>query len=78
MAGALIIVLREAVEAGLIIGIVLAVTRGMPSRTRYFASGRSRRGDHACLAQYLGGAARPSDERRHACPVSLWSHHFER
>jgi high-affinity iron transporter len=39
MAGALIIVLREAVEAGLIIGIVLAVTRGMPSRTRYVASG---------------------------------------
>lgn len=38
MAGALIIVLREAVEAGLIIGIVLAVTRGMPSRTRYVAS----------------------------------------
>jgi high-affinity iron transporter len=41
MAGALIIVLREAVEAGLIIGIVLAVTRGMPSRTRYVAGGIS-------------------------------------
>jgi high-affinity iron transporter len=41
MAGALIIVLREAVEAGLIIGIVLAVTRGMPSRMRYVVGGIS-------------------------------------
>lgn len=39
MAGALIIVLREAIEAGLIIGIVLAVTRGMPLRTYYVAGG---------------------------------------
>jgi high-affinity iron transporter len=39
MAGALIIVLREAIEAGLIIGIVLAATRGIPSRTRYIAAG---------------------------------------
>jgi high-affinity iron transporter len=39
MAGALIIVLREVIEAGLIIGIVLAVTRGMPLRTRYVAGG---------------------------------------
>jgi high-affinity iron transporter len=39
VAGAHIIVLREAVEAGLIIGIVLAVTQGMPSRTRYIAGG---------------------------------------
>jgi high-affinity iron transporter len=39
MAGALIIVLREAIEAGLIVGIVLAATRGMPSRMRYIAGG---------------------------------------
>ena len=39
MVGALIIVLREAIEAGLIIGIVLAATRGIPLRTRYIASG---------------------------------------
>lgn len=39
MAGALIIVLREVIEAGLIIGIVLAVTRGMPRRARYVAGG---------------------------------------
>jgi len=39
VAGALIIVLREAIEAGLIIGIVLAVTRGVPLRTRYVGGG---------------------------------------
>jgi high-affinity iron transporter len=39
MAGALIIVLREAIEAGLIVGIVLAATRGMPLRARYVAGG---------------------------------------
>jgi len=39
VAGALIIVLREAIEAGLIIGIVLAVTRGMPLRGRYVGGG---------------------------------------
>src|SRR5271165_129027 len=39
MAGALIIVLREAIEAGLIIGIVLAATRGIPLRMRYVAGG---------------------------------------
>jgi high-affinity iron transporter len=39
MAGALIIVLREVVEAGLIVGIVLAATRTLPSRGRYVAAG---------------------------------------
>jgi high-affinity iron transporter len=39
VAGAQIIVLREAIEAGLIIGIVLAVTRGMPLRGRYVGGG---------------------------------------
>jgi len=39
MAAALIIVLREVVEAGLVIGIVLAVTRGVPKRTRFLAVG---------------------------------------
>jgi high-affinity iron transporter len=39
MAGALIIVLREVIEAGLIIGIVLAATRGIPLRARYIAAG---------------------------------------
>jgi high-affinity iron transporter len=48
MAGALIIVLREVIEAGLIVGIVLAATRTLPSRGRYVAGG--------ILAGVLGAA----------------------
>ncbi len=39
MIGALIIVLREVVEAGLIVGIVLAVTQAIPHRLRYVVAG---------------------------------------
>ena len=39
MLAALIIVFREAVEAGLIVGIVLAATRGLPHRGRWVAGG---------------------------------------
>jgi high-affinity iron transporter len=39
VAGAFIIVLREAIEAGLLIGIVLAVSRGQPSRAFYVSGG---------------------------------------
>jgi high-affinity iron transporter len=39
MLGALIIVFREVIEAGLIIGIVLAVTRGVPGRGRWVWTG---------------------------------------
>ncbi|WP_036259251.1 FTR1 family iron permease [Methylocapsa aurea] len=39
MIGALIIVLREVIEAGLIVGIVLAVTKSMPGRMAYIAGG---------------------------------------
>jgi high-affinity iron transporter len=39
MLGALIIVLREVVEAGLIVGIVLAVTRGIVGRGRWIGLG---------------------------------------
>ncbi len=39
MIGALIIVLREVVEAGLILGIVLAVTQTIPSRMPYIVGG---------------------------------------
>jgi high-affinity iron transporter len=46
--GALIIVLREVIEAGLIIGIVLAVTRNMPGRGAYITGG--------VLAGLLGAA----------------------
>ena len=48
MIGALIIVLREVIEAGLIIGIVLAVTRKMPGRGAYITGG--------VLAGLLGAA----------------------
>jgi high-affinity iron transporter len=48
MAGALIIVLREVIEAGLIVGIVLAATRTLPSRGHYVAGG--------IFAGLLGGA----------------------
>jgi high-affinity iron transporter len=37
--GALIIVLREVIEAGLIVGIVLAATQGIPARMRYILAG---------------------------------------
>ena len=39
MIGALIIVFREVIEAGLIVGIVLAVTQGVPGRLPYIAGG---------------------------------------
>ena len=39
MIGALIIVLREVIEAGLIVGIVLAVTKAMPTRGRWIIWG---------------------------------------
>lgn len=39
MIGALIIVLREVIEAGLIVGIVLAVTQRTPNRARYILGG---------------------------------------
>ncbi len=39
MLGALVIVFREVIEAGLIIGIVLAATRGVPHRSGWIALG---------------------------------------
>jgi high-affinity iron transporter len=39
MLGALIIVFREVMEAGIIVGILLAVTKGVPGRGRWIASG---------------------------------------
>jgi len=39
MLGALVIVFREVIEAGLIVGIVLAVTRGVPQRGLWIAGG---------------------------------------
>ena len=39
MLGALVIVFREVIEAGLIVGIVMAATRGVPGRGRTVAAG---------------------------------------
>jgi high-affinity iron transporter len=39
MLGALIIVFREVMEAGIIVGILLAVTKGIPGRGRWIAAG---------------------------------------
>lgn len=39
MLGALVIVFREVIEAGLIVGIVMAATRGVPGRGRWIATG---------------------------------------
>ncbi len=39
MLGALIIVFREVIEAGLIVGIVMAATSGVPQRGRWIAGG---------------------------------------
>jgi high-affinity iron transporter len=39
MLGALIIVFREVIEAGLIVGIVMAATSGVPARGRWIAGG---------------------------------------
>ena len=39
MLGALIIVFREVIEAGIIVGIILAVTKGVPGRGRWVAAG---------------------------------------
>src|SRR5262245_53609036 len=37
--GALIIVFREVIEAGIIVGSTMAVTRGVPARGRYIGAG---------------------------------------
>ena len=39
MTGALVIAFREVIEAGLIVGIILAATRGIPGRGRWIALG---------------------------------------
>jgi high-affinity iron transporter len=39
MLGALIIVFREVIEAGIIVGILLAVTKGVPGRGHWIAAG---------------------------------------
>ena len=60
MLGALVIVFREVLEAGLIIGIVLAATRGLPGRGRWVAlgvlAGCAGAGVVALFAEAISGA----------------------
>ena len=55
MLGALIIVFREVIEAGLIVGIVLAVTRGVPRRGFFVAGGVGAGVLGACLLALFAG-----------------------
>ena len=55
MLAALIIVFREVFEAGLIIGIVLAVTRTVPNRSRWIAGGVLAGVVGACLVAAFAG-----------------------
>ena len=56
MLAALIIVFREAFEAGLIIGIVMAVTRGVSQRTPWIAGGVLGGVIGACVVAVFAGA----------------------
>jgi high-affinity iron transporter len=49
MLASLVIVFREAIEAGLIVGIVLAATRGVPHRGRWVGYGVAAGTQGACL-----------------------------
>ncbi len=56
MLGALLIVFREVIEAGLIVGIVLAATRGVPGRGLWVSAGVAAGVLGACvLAVFAGG-----------------------
>jgi high-affinity iron transporter len=55
MISALIIVFREVIEAGLIVGIVLAATAGVPTRARYVAIGVAAGVLGACLVAAFAG-----------------------
>ena len=52
---ALIIVFREVFEAGLIVGIVLAVTRSVPRRNRWIGGGVMAGVAAACLVAAFAG-----------------------
>ena len=56
MLAALIIVFREVFEAGLIIGIVLAVTRSVPHRNRWIVGGVLAGALAACVVAVFAGA----------------------
>ena len=56
MIAALIIVFREIIEAGLVVGIVLAATRGVPSRGLWIGYGVGGGVAGACLVAAFAGA----------------------
>ncbi len=56
MLGALIIVFREVIEAGLIIGIVMAATRGVVGRGRWIVAGIGGGLLGACIVALFAGA----------------------
>lgn len=56
MLATLIIVFREAIEAGLIVGIVLAATRGVPGRTLPIVAGAAGGVAGACVVAALAGS----------------------
>jgi high-affinity iron transporter len=56
MIAALIIVFREVIEAGIVVGIVLAATRGVPSRGLWVGYGVSGGVAGACLVAVFAGA----------------------
>ena len=56
MIAALIIVFREVIEAGLVVGIVLAATRGVPSRGLWVSYGVGGGVAGACLVAVFAGA----------------------
>jgi len=55
MLAAFIIVFREAIEAGLIVGIVLAATRGIPTRSRWVGLGVAAGVVGACIVAGFAG-----------------------
>ena len=56
MLGALIIVFREVIEAGLIVGIVMAATRGVAGRGRWINIGIAAGVLGACIVAVFAGA----------------------
>ncbi len=56
MLGALVIVFREVIEAGLVVGIVMAATRGIPSRGRWIAGGVLAGVVGACVVAAFAGS----------------------